>query len=84
MHEKGEHLVVGVLLGCSSGSMDKATAANEIKSYLKGEHSFIFVDVGRVGSDCILVDSRGQQQKIDLNPGYNVSTVVAGKAATSR
>lgn len=78
--KKASLLLLPFLLGCSSGSMDKATAANEIRTYLKGEHSFILVDVGRVGSDCILVDSRGQQQKIDLNPENSISTVAARKA----
>lgn len=77
---KASFFLLSFLLACSGGTMDKATAANEIRSYLKGEHSFIFVDIGRVGSHCILVDSRGQQQNTDLNPDYNVSTVVARKA----
>lgn len=78
--KKASCFLLSFLLGCSGSSMDEATAATKIRSYLKGEHSFIFVEIGRVGSNCIFVDDRGQQRNIDLTPDYNVSTVVARKA----
>jgi hypothetical protein len=69
--------LLGLLLGCSSGSLDRKTAAKAIESRFKDDISAIMVQVGRVGSHCASVESDGRQVPEDLTPEKNVDVVVA-------
>jgi hypothetical protein len=76
-------LVLCCVLGCSGSSsklMDKDTAAAEIKPYLQAGDNIIFLNIGRVGTDCVELDSAGRERKFDLNPTSNISTIVAQRA----
>lgn len=77
-------LLIGCLLGCSGGSnsklMDKNTAAAEIKPYLHAGDNVLFFNVGRLGTNCVELDSAGRERKVDLNPVSNINTIVAQRA----
>ena len=77
-------LLIGCFLGCSGASssklMDKNTAAAEIKPHLQAADNSLFFLIGRVGTDCVELDSAGRERKIDLNPTSNINTIVAQRA----
>lgn len=76
-------LLVGCVLGCSGASsklMDKTTAAAEIKPHLQAGDNILFLKIGRLGTDCVELDSAGRETKFDLNPTSNLNTIVAQRA----
>ena len=76
-------LLLGCVLGCSGASsklMDKTTAAAEIKPHLQAGDNILFLKIGRVGTDCVELDSAGRETKFDLNPTSNINTIVAQRA----
>ena len=77
-------LLVACLLGCSgcsnSKAMDKQTAAAEIKTYLQVDDNTLFIKIGRLGTNCVELDSAGRKTKLDLNPASDINTIVAQRA----
>lgn len=73
--------LLGFLLGCSSGKLDRKIAAKEIQSHFNGNQSTIVVEVGRVSSHCAYVNQKdGREVAQDLNPQTSLRTEVAIKA----
>jgi hypothetical protein len=71
-------------IGCSDGSsskaMDKSTAAAEIKTHLQGAGNTLLLLIGRLGTNCVELDSAGRETKRDLDPTTNINTIVAQRA----
>jgi len=72
--------LLGLLLGCSSGKLDRKIATKEIQSHFNGNQSTIVVEVGRVSSHCAYVKKDGSEVTQDLNPETSLRAVVAIKA----
>jgi hypothetical protein len=74
-------LLLGCVVGCSSSKqLDKNTAAAELKPYLQGGDNVLFITIGRVGTNCVELDSAGRETKFELNPMSNINTIVAQRA----
>jgi hypothetical protein len=72
-------LILGLLLGCTKGTLDRETAAEKINRRFRLDQRNLLVQVGRIGSHCY-VEVAGRKYETDLNPAKDVPTVVAMKA----
>jgi hypothetical protein len=70
-------LLLGTLLGCSGKTLDNDTAAEEITKYFSSRHIDFFLEVGRVGKDCVLVMPDGTETPIDLAPPGSMKLLAA-------
>jgi hypothetical protein len=74
-------LMLCVLLGCSGGkTLDKVTAAREIKVNLSVSGNVSSATIGRVGTSCVELDPAGREKKLNLDPGADIGTLVAQRA----
>lgn len=67
-------------MGCSSGSLDRKTAAQAIQERFKDDITGMMVQVGRVGAHCASPEKDGSQTPEDLTPEKHVEIVIAGLA----
>jgi hypothetical protein len=74
---KASILLLCVFIGCSSNKLDEKTAAEGIKSLIKGDVTRIYVEIGRVGTDCVEIFESGEELPINLDPGWSLPTHVA-------
>jgi hypothetical protein len=68
------------LCGCSSGRLDKKTAAEHLASALETSSAHLFVETGVVGLHCSYLDDDGTQQDRHDNPNQSPDLVVALRA----
>ena len=73
-------LVTCILIGCSHGDkLDEDTATKGIRSSLE-DKTTIYVETGRVGTDCIQISANGEELPAYLDPGISFSTLIAERA----
>lgn len=72
-------VILGLLLGCTKGTLDRETAAAKINRRFRIEQRDLLFDVGRIASHCY-VEVAGRKYETDLNPAENVPTIIAMKA----
>ena len=74
MNKKWCLALAGLLLGCSSGQLDRKTAVKAIQERFSDDVSGIIMHLGRVGPHCFSLDADGHQTPADLTPDKSVET----------
>jgi hypothetical protein len=73
-------VILGLLLGCTKGTLDRETAAEKINTHFSVAQRYLIFYVGRIGSHCSYMEVGGRKDEIDMNPAESIATVVAMKA----
>jgi hypothetical protein len=72
-------LLVTVMMGCSSKTLNNSTAEEKIKSSFHDKQYYIYSEIGRIGTDCGTKTVEGIEVNVGSKPeGPEISAMAAG------